>query len=388
MSLIDKVIERIEDNKIKEVNCIPFESVLPRFSNYIPGIQKATYYGITGNPASGKTQFTDNYFLYHALEYGIRHNIDVEIIYFSFELSKERKMLKGISKRLFDRFGIKASSNLIDSVKSPVSDEILEKVLTTQDYFKGLEKKITFYDEPLTPSQIYKIMEDNARQNGEFIYEIKDVIGQSGERSRMKLLKEYKPKDPNKYTIFITDHISLIIPEKGQTLHQTLSSYSSNNVYCRNKFGFTIVNVHQQALEGSIEQFTSKGDNIVSKLEPQLANLGDNRTLGRDYDVTLGLFSPYKYEVEYYRGYKTKNFGDNCRFLSILKNRDGTPDYHMGFYFDGMVNYFEELPRPDEFTLIKAGVKSENTTLYEKYQKGQVGLLDPNIQRAFTFNMD
>lgn len=385
MSLIDKVISRIENNRTKQLNCIPFDGILPRFSNYIPGIQRAAYYGITGVPSSGKTQLTDTLFLYHALDYAHYSKIEVEIVYFSFEISKERKIIKGISKKLFEKYGSKFSSNYIDSIKESLPESVLEKVLSTKDYFKGLEKYVTFYDQPLTPTQIFKVMEDKARENGEFVYEIKETISPSGEKTRIKLLKEYKPHNPDKYIIFITDHIGLIMPEKGQTLHQALSAYSSNNIYCRNSFGFTIVNVHQQALEGSIEQFTSKGDNIVSKLEPQLATLGDNRTLSRDYDIVLGLFSPYKYEVEYYRGYKTKHFGDNCRFISILKNRDGSPDYHVGFYFDGMINYFEELPRPDEFILIKNGAKSENTNLYEKYQNGIVGSLDPNIQRSFTF---
>lgn len=370
MSLIKKVLDLIESNQSNSYNCIPFSHIFPRFSNIIPGIKKATYYGITGTPGSAKTQFTDFAYLYHSLYFAHANNIELDITYFSFEVSKEAKVFKGISKRLFDKYGIRLSTNALQKIGSgSLTDDQIAKIKETTSYFERLEKSVTFYDEPMTPSQIYKIMMDKMTQNGD--YDLRT--------------KSYTPHNSEKYLIFIFDHISLIQPEVGQSLHQALSAFSANNIYFRNRFGATIINVHQQGAEGGVEQFTSKGDNIATKLEPKLAGLADNRTLGRDYDIVLGLFSPFKHGIEFYRGYKVKRFDDRVRFLSVIKNREGIADVNAALYFDGLTNYFEEMPKPDEFSIERGGVKIENEQLYEKYARGNVGILDANKQRAFTF---
>jgi len=381
MKIFDRVVTGIEANREKKFNCIPFDELFPRFSTYVPGIQKSQYYAITGSPGSAKTQLTDHIFLYHALDFIKNSDIKLDITYFSFEISKESKIRKGICKRLFEKYGIRISPNILQSIgSSRISDEIVEKVKECRDYFEKLEDLVTFYDEPLTPSQIARVMEKKVKENGYIAHKIVEVNGVSE-----RIPDGYVENDPNKYLLFITDHISLIHSEPGHTLHQSLSMFSSNNVYYRNKYRVSIVNVHQQSTEGSVEQFTLKGDNIVSKVEPQLALLGDNRTLGRDYDIVLGMFSPFRYEVGYYRGYHTKKFEDKCRFLSVLKNREGEPDLTIPLYFDGMVNYFEELPKASEFSILKQGVKSENELLYEKYLTGKVGILDRNTQKKFNF---
>lgn len=370
MSLIKKVLDLIESNQSKTFNCIPFAHIFPRFSSIIPGIKKATYYGITGTPGSAKTQFTDFSFLYHALYFAHANDVALDVVYFSFEVSKEAKIIKGISKRLFDHYGIRLSTNALQKIgSSPLSDDQLNKIRETTAYFENLEKSVTFYDEPMTPSQIYKIMMDKMLESGTF-----------DQRTRV-----YTPHNPDKYLIFIFDHISLIQPDVGQSLHNALTMFSANNIYFRNKFSATIINVHQQGAEGGVEQFTSKGENIATKLEPKLAGLADNRTLARDYDIVLGLFSPFKHGIEFHRGYKMKRFDDRVRFLSVIKNREGIADINAALYFDGLTNYFEELPKPDEFSIERGGVKIENEQLYEKYAKGNVGILDSNKQRAFTF---
>lgn len=384
MKIIDRVLKKIEENREKTHNCVSFKELLPRFSKCIPGVEKAKYYCVTGVPSSGKTQFADSTYLYHPYDFAKKSDIEVDITYFSFEISTEAKILNGISRKLFQDYGIRISPKYLSSIDSTLPDEVHEKAKKVREYFADLEEYVTFYDEPLTPSQIYKIMDDKVKENGRMVYEDLELY-ENDKKVVKKVFKGYEPYNPDKYVIFICDHISLMQPDPGQNLHQALSMYSSNNVYFRNKFGVTIVNIQQQALEGSIEQFTTRGDNVVSKLEPKMSLLGDNRTLSRDYDIILGMFSPAKYEVDFYRGYKTKKFGDHCRFLSVLKNRDGISDKHVGLYFDGAVNYFEEFPLPENFTVLNNGAKADNELLYEKYAKGHVGLLDPDRQRRFNF---
>lgn len=370
MSLFKQVLKQIETNQSKKFNCISWTHKLPRFSNYIPGVSRGLYYGVTGGPSAGKTQFTDNVFLYHSIDFAIANDIELDITYFSFEIGKQAKMTHSISKRLFEAYGSRIPPALLQKKGDATLDEIqLNKLYKTERYFEQVEKYITFHDDALTPSQIFKIQMDKIRENGDY----------------NELTGAYTPYNPDKYILFITDHISLITPDPGQNLHTALATFSRNNIWLKNKFGVTIVNIHQQGTEGQVEQFTNRGESIAAKLEPKLAGLGDNRTLGRDYDVVLGLFSPKKHDIDFHRGYKTKKFGDHCRFLSIIKNREGEQDISVALYFDGAVAYFEELPKADEFQVLQMGQKVDNEALYEKYAKGHVGVLDPSKHRLFTF---
>src|SRR5690625_738153 len=84
-----------------------------------------------------------------------------------------------------------------------------------------------------------------------------------------------------------------------------------------------------------------------NKLKPTLEGLGDNKLTGRDANVILGLFSPFRHEIPQYYGYNIKQFRDNIRFLEIIGGREGGGGTICPLYFDGAVNFFKELPKPD-----------------------------------------
>lgn len=371
MSLFKQVFEQIKINQAKKFNCIAWGEALPRFSTQVPGISRGMYYGITGAPGAAKTQFTDHMFLYNAVNFARANGIEIEVVYFSFEVSKREKMIQGISRRLFEAYGTRIPKDTLmkQGFATGLSEHQLSKIAKSEEYFTELEQYVTFYDDRMTPMEIYDTQMKKIGENGHYD----------------KTTGSYTPHNPDKYLIFITDHISLMQPESGQSLHQALSMFSNNNIHIKNKFGATVVNIHQQGVDSQVQQFTTKGAAISAKVEPKLSGLGDNRTLGRDYDLVLGLLSPQTYEIEYYREYNTKRFGDNCRFLSIAKNRYGEQGLPIALYFDGAVCYFEELPRAENFKIKKAGQNVDNEELYDKYKKGQVGVLDPDKHKLFNF---
>lgn len=47
-------------------------------------------------------------------------------------------------------------------------------------------------------------------------------------------------------------------------------------------------------------------------------------------------------------GYDIKLFRDNIRFLEILGGREGGGGITSALFFDGKVNFFKELPKPDD----------------------------------------
>lgn len=52
-------------------------------------------------------------------------------------------------------------------------------------------------------------------------------------------------------------------------------------------------------------------------------------------------------------GYDVQIFRDNIRFLEIIGGRDGGAGTICPLYFDGAVNYFKELPLPENKETIK-----------------------------------
>ena len=85
-----------------------------------------------------------------------------------------------------------------------------------------------------------------------------------------------------------------------------------------------------------------------NKLRPTLANLSDSKYTARDANIVLGLFSPFKYELREYLGYDITKLKDNVRFLEVIINRGGSPGGIVALYFDGAVNYFNELPKAED----------------------------------------
>ena len=160
----------------------------------------------------------------------------------------------------------------------------------------------------------------------------------------------YEPNDPEEYVICIIDHIGLISTEKNKdtgmpmSLHESIGKLSSDYlIKLRNRFGYIPVVIQQQA--AAQESVENKRSN---KLKPSLDGLGDNKLTQRDANVILGLFSPFRHEIEDYHGYNVRTFRDNIRFLEILGGREGGAGTTCPLYFDGAVNYFKELPRPDD----------------------------------------
>ena len=74
----------------------------------------------------------------------------------------------------------------------------------------------------------------------------------------------------------------------------------------------------------------------------KIKSLEDNKLL----DLCIGVFSPYKYNLQNYKGYDITKFKDNIRFVSVLLNRNGLCNGVLPLYFDGAVNYFAPLSAP------------------------------------------
>jgi hypothetical protein len=300
-----------------------------------------------------KTQITDWLFVYNSIRQVIENNLNVrlKIFYFSLEMSKEEKMLAAFSNILFVKEGIRIDPKNLMSTKADkiLSEETLDTIQKYKPYFEKIQEIVEFIDDIKNPTGIYNFVRDYAQANGtQHTKTVEFVNNKTGEVFTKEIDDYYEPDDEEEYVMIIIDHISLIQPEKENgrqlSLHESIMKLSSNYlVRIRNKYKYIPVVIQQQASsQESVENMKA------NRLKPSLDGLGDCKLTQRDANVVIGLFSPFRHEIPEYFGYKITQFKDHIRFLEILASRSGGGGTLCPLFFDGAVNYFKELPKPDE----------------------------------------
>lgn len=344
-TLYDRVYEQIvnrRDRLLKgNINCIPWG--FPRFEEENPGIEQGKYYLISANSKVGKTQIADWLFLYNTIQQVLENNLKIKlkIFYFSLEMTKEEKMLSAFANILYIKEGLRIAPKDLKSTKADriLSEDVLLIIEKYKPYFEKIEEIVEFIDDVRHPFGIYNLVREYALANGTVHYREIDIDGKI-----TKVEDYYEPNNPDEYVMIMIDHISLISPEKRNgvqlTLHESISVLSSDYlIKLRNRFNYIPVVIQQQsAAQESVE------NKKANKLKPTLDGLADNKLTGRDANVILGLFSPFRHEIPEYMGYDVVFFKDNIRFLEIMGGREGGAGVTCPLYFDGAVNYFKELP--------------------------------------------
>lgn len=316
--LFETVRENIEKNKQRILkglsNTITWG--FPLLENYLPGIEREKFYGITANVSVGKSKLAKYLFVTSPFDYWRNNpNETINILYYSLEESKSYFLLNMISYYLYKTYGIKKSTKEILSLKSPIDDFVLQRIDQLKPLIEELLKVVTIVDDLRQPTEIFKHALANIKEGSDT------------------------------YNIIVVDHISLLLGEKGSpTTREAMTKFTGEYcLYLRDHKKCTICAVQQQAAETeNLDHFKEM------KLEPSLNGLGDNKLCGRDYNVLLGLFAPSRHEISNYRGYDVTKLGDNYRALWVLKDREGEANIVDHLYFDGRVNYFKELPRATE----------------------------------------
>ena len=359
MNLRGRVLGNLKRRKEKllngGINSIP--SPFLRFSDDFIGVEQAKYYVVTSTTKGAKTQFASFVFVFQTILYAYHHpeQLRLKIFYYPLEETPEDIMTRFMSFLLYNLSGGKIRIAPIDLLSTkndrPVDDSILE-LLDSGDYAKILDffEEHVIFSASTNPTGVYMECREYAESHGK-VYtkrqKVKDEF--TGETREIDAFDHYEQDDPDEYRIIFFDHVSLTSNEKGVvTLKQSIDKLSENLVKLRNRYKFTPVVIQQQAFAGeSLDAFKE------NKLRPTIANLADSKYPSRDANVVLGLFSPFKYELPEYQRYDITKLKDNVRFLEVLVNRGGSPGGLVALYFDGAVNYFNELPRPEEKDALK-----------------------------------
>lgn len=358
MSLKERVLGNLKRRKEKllngGINSIP--SPFIRFSDDFIGIEQASYYCVTSSTKGAKTQFASFVFVFNALLYAYKNpdKVRLKIFYYPLEETPEDIMTRFMSFLLYtlSKGKIRIAPIDLKSTKNnkPVDDKILE-LLNTEEYSKIIQffEDNVIFSSSTNPTGVYTECRRYAEEHGT-VHKKKQKIKNefTGKTEEIDAFDYYEQDDPDEYRLIFYDHISLTSTERGLTLKQSIDKLSEYFVILRNRYKFSPVVIQQQA-------FANEGLDAFkeNKLRPTIAGLSDSKYISRDANVVLGLFSPFKFELPEYQRYDITKLKDNVRFLEVLVNRGGSPGGLVALYFDGAVNYFDELPRPEEKEALK-----------------------------------
>lgn len=352
MSLRNRVIDNLKRRKENllngGINSIP--SPFERFSDDFLGIEQGKYYVITSSTKGAKTQFASYVFIFHTLLYAYKNpdKLRLKIFYYPLEETPEDILVRFMSFLLYTLSGNRLRISPVDLRSSknnkPVEDSILE-LLNSKEYTDIIDffEKTIIFSSSTNATGVYSECRKYAEEHGTVYKRKQKIKTELGETREIDVYDHYVQEDPDEYRIIFYDHVSLTSTERGLTLKQSIDKLSEYCVLLRNRYNFSPVVIQQQAFAGeSLDAFKE------NKLRPTIGNLADSKYPSRDANVVLGLFSPFKYELTEYHKYDIMKLKDNVRFLEILVNRGGSPGGLVALYFDGAVNYFTELPRPEE----------------------------------------
>lgn len=351
-----EVVKKLEENRERRLNndvvAIPYS--FERLSTYLPGIEQSKYYCVTGAQKSGKTQVADFLFVFSVVDWYIKNkhttNIKPKIIYFSLEVSRELKILSAISYKLFQDYKIIISPQKLRSVfQNYILDETILSIIKSPEFtawLKEFEDIVEIHESVRNPTGIYKTVKAYAESHGK--YEHEDIPWQNddGSYTTRRVIKRYIPNNPDEFVIIINDNTNLLQPESGGSLAEAMHLYSSR--YClefRDRFKYIPVDIQQQSGDSQSSAFDFRGDLVVNKVKPDPWGLGDNKRTARNFNLMMGIFYPWYYEIPSYNGINLERIGDNHRELSILLNRDGLSNLSIDLMFLGAANHFRELPR-------------------------------------------
>lgn len=351
LSELRKRRQKVLDGGINGIP-VPFT----RFRQEFPTIEPGRYFIVTGATKASKTQLANYLFIYNTVLYCYHHpeKIRVKIFFFPLEETKEQITLR------FEAFLLHYITNGAVNIspadlrstdeRKPVREDILNLMESAE--FKAIfdiyDNIVTFCDSR-HPTGIFKTVKDYMDAHGSIKYrtlvfdEVDELTGKHTKVPR-QVFDKYIPDDPDEMVIAIVDHVGLLTCEKDTpTIKQTIEKLSDYMVILRNKYGCSYVGVQQQNMETTnLEAFKN------NKIRPTKDGLKDSKRPGEDCDVLIGMTCPNAFELKEYLRYDLTNLKDNFKVLEVVLNRGGRANVLCPLYHDGAINFYRELPRPDD----------------------------------------
>jgi hypothetical protein len=354
---------------------LPMGEGLSHISNAINGIQQGRQFVVASGPKVGKSTFVNYGFLIHPFLYAQEHGINVEWIYYSLEMNRVSQEFDVAAHFLYLDHGIndvilppgvlKKGKNVVslssNYLRGRMQDDNNNLIKVDPKIFECLkvvfEKRIiplfgefdangkqikkgaiTFIKDSNNPTGINKYLLRHAEKSGKLIY---------ADENGFKRLSGYKPNDPNKFTIIITDHMRKLIPESGFKMKQTIDKMSEYHCILRDLLNYTFVDIiHLNRSVSDVQRMKAFGDMLF----PSSDDVKDSGNLAEDCDYLITLFNPNdeRYNLKKHFGKKIKlENGDiiypNMRTLHLVESRHCEFPQHFRTEMMGNVKNFTKL---------------------------------------------
>lgn len=353
---------------------IPMGAGLVTLSNAINGIQRGRLYGLAAPPKAGKSTLCDFGFFLEPYLYCLENEIEVEWIYYSLEIDRVSKEFDTAAFFLHKDYGIthiglpegifKGGKDEIpldsDYLRGRVMDDEGKLIPMATDVLNVLkevyEKRIvpifgeysengiqlskgvvTFIETKDNPTGIWKYLKHHASLNGK-------ILSTGGQFNR---IIGFKPNNPEKFTIVITDHLRKIIPERGWKMKETVDKMLEYQVELRNLLQYTFVDIiHTNRDMNTTDNLKFAKD----MLYPTSEHVKDTGNISEDADYLLTMMNPNddKYNLTKHFGIDIKdNHGNalfpNLRTIHLVESRHCTYPQHFKVNMKGGYKHFEQL---------------------------------------------
>lgn len=307
-------------------------------SNYICNIQQGRYDVIFGGTSIGKTALADDAYVYGGINY-LEDNPgyinDLEIIYYSLEITPVLKMAKYIAQQIWEDHGILTNINEIFSRgEHKIDPKVVDLIDSYSDKLQRIQDKYIFFKTSLSPQSLQADLLSYAKSRGTVVYD------------NQNQMVSYIPKNPNLITLVIIDHIGLINKGGYPTLKDAMDECSKTLVTFRNICNFSPLVISQinRSMEGMDRR--DNGDTWM----PMLSDIKSSGNMSEDANTVIGLASPYYLQIDKCLGFNiSEHFKNRYRLLKICKNRDGDSNVLASMLFIGEIGKYHQLGKPEEY---------------------------------------
>lgn len=356
---------------------LPMGPGLENVSKCINGVQKGMMYGIAASPKVGKSTFVDYGFVISPILYCMENNIDLTVIYFSYEMDRVTKEFDFAAYFLFHdhditemflpdgvtyegESSVPISSGLLrgrvqddngNIIKvNPLLEECVQKVYLERivPIFGSYDNKgnkispgyIEFHENKENPTGIKNYLDEYAAKEGTLEYSYYTT----SQGNQGKKLIGYTPNNPNKYTIVITDTIRKLPRERGFSMKENIDKYLEYTTECRNIFKMTFVHiVHLNRSMADVNRLKYLGENIF----PTPEDIKDTGNLSEECNHLFTLFNPNdeKYNLTRHFGENIKDDNGNLyypglRSAHLVESREVMFPQHFRFEMQGNIKNF------------------------------------------------
>lgn len=370
LSYYRRILKNIEDGKLGKNIGIPIG--LPSLNYFLGGLRKKKYILLGSNTGVGKTAFVDYVFiiypLFWILKQADKNKKKLKVVYYSFEIDLDSKLIKWASLLLYLDKGIIVDPDVIISSKRKLNDlteiekiplEIENQIKELEYYFNFIEDHVEIIDTVMNPTGIYNKMKEVFKQHGTLESKTSTYINKKTNKEVTRTREYYIPNDPDLTVLLVIDHYGLLKLETIQGIankskKSSIDKLSEYIIELRNKYQMSAIMISQFNRDiGDVNRHKQS-----KEIKPQLEDFKETGTTADDADLVLAPFNPSRYDIANYKKYDltASQYCKFLRWLFILKNRGGNSDVSLGLRLLGQCGYFEEIPKTPPDTLSSDGL--------------------------------